>query len=289
MIISACMAYGQQSPQFTQFMFNNLAINPAYAGADEALSITALGRSQWTGVENAPSTQSLAAHTLAFKRVGLGLNIVNDRIGVHRNTNVMGSYAYHLRAGKRAFVSLGLEAGVTNFKSDYASLGVTNDPKAMGVIRGSRLNLGAGLYLRSNKLDLGISAPGFLARKVNINDTISVRFNSPDLLLYSRYRLKLNDRYVFQPALLFKYYPGLPASVDVNASFIYARVLTAGLSYRSKESIDVLMKLQLTTRLELGYAYDYPIGKVSGLSGASHEIMLHYVFRRNARQYASPR
>jgi type IX secretion system PorP/SprF family membrane protein len=270
-------------------MFNNLALNPAYAGADEAMSITALGRSQWSGFENAPATQSLAAHSLVFDRVGLGLSFVNDKIGVHRNTNIMGSYAYHLRAGQRAFFSLGLEMGVINFKSDYVSLGVTNDPKAMGVIRGSRFNLGAGLYYRSPTLDLGFSAPGLLSRKVAISDTTAVQFASPDILLYSRYRVKLNDRYTFQPAMLVKYFPGLPVSVDVNASIIYARVATAGISWRSNESVDVLMKLQITPRMELGYAYDYPIAKAASLSSASHEIMLHYVFRRNTKQIVSPR
>jgi type IX secretion system PorP/SprF family membrane protein len=122
----------QQKMQFTQYMFNGLVINPAYAGADEALSLTFIHRSQWAGVENAPQTQTLSAHTL-FKRkhFGLGLTIVNDKIGVHKNLSILSNYAYHLRTGKKSALSFGLQAGMNNQKSDYTSLltAGNNDPK----------------------------------------------------------------------------------------------------------------------------------------------------------------
>jgi len=281
--------YAQQSPQFTQFMFNNLAINPAYAGADGALSLTAVARSQWTGVDGAPVTESFAAHGLFRDRVGLGLSVVNDQVGVHRNTNALASYAYHLKAGKRAFISLGLAAGMTNFVSDYLSLNVANDPRAMSSLRGTRMNLGTGLYFRSPGVDLGLSAPNLLSRRMSISDTTGITFRSPDILGYARYRLKLNENYTLQPAVLLKYYAGLPVSYDVNGSIIYKNVITAGLSYRSHESFDFLIKLQLTLRMEFGYSFDYPIGKISSLSSASHEVMVHYVFKKDTRRIMAPR
>lgn len=283
-------AIAQQGPQFTQFMFNNLAINPAYAGADEHASITLVARNQWNSIENAPSTQSLAAHSLFAKRVGLGLTVIHDRIGVHKNTNALASYAYHLRAGKSAFVSFGLQAGVTSFRSDYPSLaGTTNDPLLARYVRDTKLNLGAGVYFRSPRLDAGFSFPGLLTRKVDLSDTLIINFRSADMLGYLRYRLRLGVNYVLQPSLLVKYYPTLPMSFDTNWMIIYKEVISAGVSYRNNESIDLVIKLQLTARLEAGYAYDYPLRNGTLLNSSSHELMLHYVFRKNTKNIASPR
>src|SRR6478736_4445164 len=105
--------WSQQNVQFTQYMFNGLVINPAYAGADEALSLTFVHRSQWTGMDNAPATQTLAAHTaIKEKKIGVGLILINDRIGVHKNFSALNSYAYHIRVGKQSYLSMGLQAGI---------------------------------------------------------------------------------------------------------------------------------------------------------------------------------
>lgn len=282
--------FAQQGPQYTQFMFNNLAINPAYAGADEQTSVTLVVRDQWGKIENAPSTQSLAVHSLVGKRVGLGLTVNHDRIGVHRNTNALASYAYHLRAGKRAFFSMGLQAGVTSFRSDYPSLaGNSNDPLLTKYVKDTKLNLGAGVYFRSPKLDVGISSPGLLGRKIYVNDTTVVTFRNADLLGYVRYRLRLNLDFTLQPSVLVKYYPDLPLSFDTNWMIVYKDVISVGVSYRNRESLDMLIKLQLTTRLEVGYAYDYPLSDGAFINSSSHELMLNYVFRKNTKNTISPR
>jgi type IX secretion system PorP/SprF family membrane protein len=113
-------ASAQQRVQFTQYMFNGLIINPAYAGAHEALSLTFIQRSQWAGVENAPNTQTLSAHTLFKKKhLGLGVSLINDRIGVHKNISALTNYAYHLRVSSNAYLSMGLLAGIHSRKSDF--------------------------------------------------------------------------------------------------------------------------------------------------------------------------
>lgn len=280
----------QQGPQYTQFMFNNLAINPAYAGADEHPSVTLLARQQWTNIDNAPATQSLAAHTLVAKRVGLGLSIVRDVIGVHKNTNAVASYAYHLRAGKRAFVSMGVQAGMNTFKSDYPSLaGNSNDPLLAKYIKETKLNLGAGIYFRSPKFDGGISFPGLLSQKMHVNDTTVVNFKTANILGFLRYRLPLGPSFVLQPTALVKYFPGLPMSFDTNLMIVYKEAISAGVSYRDKESVDLVVKLQLTPRLDAGYSYDYPVGDGTILNSSSHELMLHYIFRKNTKNIVSPR
>lgn len=281
----------QQRPQFTQFMYNNLVINPAYAGAEEVLSLTLVNRNQWSGVEGAPTTQSFSAHTLLKKKkVGLGLTLISDRIGVHNNTSVLTNYAYHIRVGEKSTLSMGLQVGITNLKSDYASLsGNSNDPNLANSINETMLDFGTGIYFRSPKLQLGLSTPELVSKSVQLNDTLSISIRTMNLFGYARYRFTLSKFIEMEPGLMIKYFPDVPVSYDVNLSFIYRSVLTTGLSYRSKESVDFILKLQLTSQLQFGYAYDYPINYAAKLSSASHELMLNYQFRNIHKRVTSSR
>ena len=291
LVIAMGASMAQQLPQFTQFMYNNLVINPAYAGADEALSLTLLHRSQWTGVDNAPSTQSFSAHSLIRKKqIGLGLTIVRDEIGVHKNTNILTNYAYHINVAERTFLSFGLQVGLTNLKSDYASLASAPlDPKLVNSINETMIDFGAGLYLRSPRFNLSLSSPGLLSRTVSVNDSVSVNFKRANFMGYGRYRFTLSEQIDMEPGIMIKYFTTLPFSYDVNLNFIYRKVLTTGVSYRRNESIDLILKFQLTPQLQFGYAYDYPINYAARLSSASHELMLNYLFRAFKKRAASPR
>lgn len=280
----------QQKVQFTQYMFNGLVINPAYAGSDEALSLTFVQRRQWAGVENAPTTQTLSAHTLfREKHTGVGLTIINDKIGIHRNLSVLTNYAYHIRVGERSFLSMGILAGIHNRKSDYASL-MASDPKLYNpYISHTAFDFGTGIYFRSKRFHAGLSAPGLIPEKVNINDTLSLRLGGVHYLLFSRYRIPLTDKLEVEPGILFKYLDGVPLSYDLYTNMIFREVLTAGLSYRKKESVDFLIKCQLTPQLQFGYSYDHPVGELSRLSNGSHEIMIQYLFRYVRTNVTSPR
>jgi type IX secretion system PorP/SprF family membrane protein len=283
----------QQKMQFTQYMFNGLVINPAYAGADEALSLTFIQRSQWAGVENAPSTQTLSAHTLFKKKhFGVGITIVNDKIGVHKNLSVLTNYAYHLRVAEKSYFSMGIQAGINNLKSDYASLVsmTNNDPKLYDpILSRTFFDFGAGVYFRSPRFHAGISVPELLPQQFTINDTLSVELSKMNFFFFSRYRITLNENIDLEPSGLIKYLSGVPVSFDANLNMIYRKVLTLGLSYRRAESVDFLMKAQVTPQLQLGYAYDFPIGVIARLSSGSHELMVQYVFRYVQKNVASPR
>jgi type IX secretion system PorP/SprF family membrane protein len=283
----------QQKVQFTQYMFNGLVLNPAYAGAEEALSLTFIQRNQWSGIENAPTTQTFSAHTLFKKKhFGMGLTMVNDKIGVHKNLSALSNYAYHLKVGKKSFVSMGLQAGVHNTKSDYASLlGVSNnDPKLYNpMISQTFFDFGAGFYFRSTKLQIGLSAPELIPEKISINDSVSIHLNKTNIFLFTRYRFTINEALEGEPSILIKYLPGVPKSFDLNMNWIYRKVLTMGLSYRRNESVDFLLKAQVTSQLQVGYAYDHSIGVISKLSNGSHELMVHYLFRYVETKVSSPR
>lgn len=274
-------------------MFSGLVINPAYAGVDEALSLTFIHRNQWSGVENAPSTQTLAAHTLVSKKhLGLGLTIVNDKIGVHKNQSILTNYAYHIRTGERSVLSMGLQAGLHSAKSDYASLmsGATSDPKINNLVVEERyVNFGMGFYFRSPALHVGFSVPELVPQQIFLNDTVSLDLSRTNFFLFSRYTITPNERIAYQPAILLKYLPGLPLSFDVACNMIYRKVLTLGLSYRKCESVDFLFKAQVTPQLQLGYGYDHTIGDISRLSNGSHELMVQYLFRYVETKVSSPR
>lgn len=285
-------SFCQQRVQFTQYMFNGLVINPAYAGAHEALSLTFIHRSQWADIENAPTTQTLSAHTLFKKKhLGLGISIVNDKIGVHKNTSALTNYAYHLRVGKASYFSMGLLAGIHSRKSDYASLvgPSNNDPKLYNpIISHSYFDFGMGIYFRSPKFQAGFSVPELIPANYSINDTLKVQLSKANYFLFTKYTIGVSDNFDIEPGFLLKYLSGVPLSYDLNMNFVFQKVLTLGLSYRKSESFDVLFRGQITKQLQFGYAYDYPIGEISQLSNGSHELMVNYLFKYT-RNTASPR
>ena len=293
LVLAPLLVVGQQKMQFTQYMFSGLAINPAYAGADEALSLTFIHRAQWAGVDNAPTTQTFSGHTLFKKKhFGLGMTIVNDKLGVHRNLNAITNYAYHLRVGKQSYLSMGIQAGITNQKSDYGSLvpASNNDPKVSNsILSETYFNVGSGVYFRSPKLHLGVSVPELIPRELNVNDTTMVQVSQRNLFVFAKYRVAVHESIDLEPSMLIKHIGGVPLSYDVNLNAIFRKVLTTGFSYRRKESVDFLLKAQITPQLQLGYAYDHPIGVIARISNGSHEAMVQYLFRYERKKLASPR
>lgn len=283
----------QQKVQFTQYMFNGVVINPAYAGVDEALSLTFIQRKQWANIESSPSTQTLSAHTLFKKKhFGLGATIINDKIGVHRNLSALSNFAYHLKVGEQSYLSMGLQAGIDSRKSNYARLaGNANiDPKLFdATVSYTAFDLGMGFYFRSPRLHVGLSAPGLLPKRFDLNDTTSVSITDANFFLFAKYRITLNESVDLEPSLLFKYLAGIPLSYDMNMSLIFRKVLTVGLSYRKKESIDFMLRGQITPQMQFGYSYDHPVGDVSRVSNGSHELMINYVFRYVQSKIDSPR
>jgi len=280
----------QQNPHYTQYMFSGLVINPAYAGVDEALSAMVIDRRQWSGLEGAPKTQTLSLHTLTAKRkVGLGLLVVNDEIGIHRNLTVQGSYAYHLKVASNSFLSFGLQAGAFHIRSDYGSIGVP-DPKLNNVIINELFfEVGAGVYFRSKRFHWGISAPELLPKTTSLNETESIDLKNINLFSFLKYRFTVSPAWEFEPAFLLKYANDLPLSADAAMTFIYKDILIAGVSYRLDASLGYLMKVRVVPQLQFGYAYDYPMGSLTQLNNGSHELMVQYLFRYERSGIKSPR
>ncbi len=281
-LLAATGAYGQQQAQFTQYMFNGLVINPAYAGADESLNITALTRSQWLGVDGAPVTQTLTAHSrVANDHSGIGLAIMNDKIGIHKNLTINASYSYRLLLSKTSWLSMGIQAGIDSKKSDYALLTANgpSDPNQFQNNSSTFFDFGAGLFFNSRRMQIGFSMPNIMPGKISLQDTIGANLNPTHYFLFSRYRFALNQNVNLEPSFLIKYVAGNPFSYDVNLNMVVQQVFTAGVSYRRSESIDFLCRLKLSRQLSSGFSYDFPVGKIASLrSSGTYEVMVNYAF-----------
>lgn len=285
--------HAQQMPQYSQYMFNPLAINPAVAGGEEVLSIGFINRDQWSGIEHAPKTQTLMAHSsFAKQNLGLGLVLTNDKIGVHKNLFASVAPAYHLKTGKKSTLSFGAQINVIHQQSDYPSLmrgSGTIDPNLAQAVNSFYADFGFGFFFRSTNFQLGLSAPSFLTHRESPVDTVSFQFERAQYFLFSRYTITMNPYWKVQPGFLIRYAPELPVAYDINANFIYRNVLTLGASYRSEKSVTALFMAQIVQQLQVGYAYDFAFGDVVLPRNGSHELMLKYVFRYKANNITSPR
>lgn len=282
-VLISQQVFSQQRAQFTQYISNELLINPAYAGAEEALSVSLLHRTQWAAIEGAPTTQAFAGHSLlGSNKFGMGVTVISDKIGIHKILTASSSFAYRIQLKKDAFLSFGLQFGVNQKKSDFSSLAGQiqnpNDPK----INSSNLSetsfeFGSGIYLITPRLNIGISMPNML----NENSTIdSLGYNLLDNNLYflTRYSIPITNNFTIQPGFLIKYINGLPLSLDLNLAAVINNVLLVGLSYRWEESINPIVQAKITPQFKIGYAFDYPLTEANSYGSNSHEFMLSYLF-----------
>lgn len=293
-VCSGMNAFAQQDPQYSQYMFNQLAINPAYAGSKEALSTAAFIRSQWTGIKGAPNTETLTLHgPLKKKKVGLGVAIIADQIGPKKSTGIMGSYAYRLpiKNGKFAF---GLRVGVYNFSYNWSkisyrdSLDVYNTKNTTSKIVPTA---DAGIYYYTNTMYIGFSAThlynGKLTSVSNANGDDAQL--SPHFFFTFGKAWALSDKLTFNPSVMIKKAENSPGTGDLNLSFLINQKIWLGVSVRSSYGLVAYTQFNITDKFKLGYAFDFGVNKIGRAGGGSHEIMLGYDFNIFKSKMASPR
>ena len=290
--------HGQQQAMFTQYMFNGLAINPAYAGSHQTLEFTALAREQWTGLEGAPSTQTFTAHSpLNNRSIGLGLSVIHDKIGITSQFGVYGAYSYRIQFHNKGVLSMGLQAGFTQYQEDLTQLQGSirnpNDPNFSQDEVGKFMpNFGAGLYYYTKRYYLGISSPHLVQNKL---DDLEVASDSEakqkrHYFLTTGYVFDLSRSIKFKPNLLLKVVEGAPMSADINLNFLFQEMLWAGISYRSFDSFDAIIQLDVTEQFSIGYAYDFATTTdLKRLHTGSHELMLNYRLKPPRRRMLTPR
>jgi len=278
------VAQSQQRPQFTQYMYNSIAFNPAFAGSRQSMVINLLHRSQWVGIDGAPTTQTLSAHTLIpkLKNVGVGLSVVRDQLGFESTTDAFANFSYtiDLDDDQKYRLAFGVKAGATKYDLDDDLL---NDPSAgqddfLNTVDFSWLpNAGIGLYFRGESFYLGASVPKIFTSEDNNTGFTSFDRSSVFINGGALFDLR-NSNVQFKPTFLIKYTDGAPLSADFSALFYLNEKLWVGGAYRLGDSFAGIVDFKVTEKFTAGYAYDFITSGLGGFTSGSHEILLSYKF-----------
>lgn len=291
----------QQDAQYTQYMYNTLSVNPAYAGSRGQLSFAGLYRSQWVGLDGAPETFTLNLHSpIRNSRLGYGISIVNDNIGdgVVQETYLDAVVSYTIDVSMDAKLSFGLKAGGNMLSLDFN--GLRNFDQE--VVNQNNIdnkftpNFGLGIYYHTDKFYAGISAPNVLESEYFDNDNTSdgVNFLSAErmnLYLITGYVFDLGADLQFKPALLTKAVGGAPLQVDLSASFLFANKFSFGAAYRWDAAVSGLVGFQVTDQIMLGLAYDRETTELGGtqFNDGSFEVFLRLELLKSFQRTISPR
>jgi type IX secretion system PorP/SprF family membrane protein len=279
-------------------MYNTIVVNPAYAGSREAMSIFALHRTQWVGLDGAPVTNNFSVHTpINGSNVGLGLSVVNDRIGPSDENNIAVDFSYSIHTSDRYKLSFGLKASANLLNVDFTKLHIYNpgDPRFQDNIDNKfSPNIGFGLYLHSDNTYFGLSAPYLLEtnhydKSANNSASSFVAREKIHYYFIAGHVFDLSGSVQFKPSVLTKMVQGAPLQVDISGNFLINEKFTAGLAYRWDASFSGLVGFQVSDSWFIGYAYDMDTTKLANYNSGSHEIFLRFeLFNKNDR-IISPR
>lgn len=285
---------GQQLPLFSEYMFNTMEINPAYAGFRDALSVTTMFRKQYTGFKTAPQSTFFSADMpISGKRVGVGLKLLDDRDEITKTLGAQGVYSFKIPTGPNSNISLGLQGGVYNFRTDYTKVDVIdpNDPSFSQNVNSLKLNFGTGVFFNTETFYVGLSSPNLIRNnfsKENNTGAFSELKQQMHIYFNTGYVFAISDDLHIKPSVLFRGVAGSPISYDINTNFWISDMLGLGVSYRNKTAMVGMIDLKLIPELHLGYAYDHVISKYNIISKGSHEVILRYELSFN-RTALSPR
>jgi type IX secretion system PorP/SprF family membrane protein len=305
-LIVVCTAFtglwAQQDAQYTQYMFNTMSVNPAYAGSRGQLSVAALYRSQWVGLDGAPTTQTLNLHSpIRNSKLGYGISIVNDEIGdgVVQETFFDAVVSYTLDVSREGKLSFGLKVGGNLLNLDFQQLrNFDAEPIAQDNIDNRfSPNFGLGMYYHAERFYLGLSAPNLLQTEYFDNsrqDANTVQFLSKERInfyLITGYVFDLNSYVKFKPALLTKMVGGAPLQVDFSANFMFNEKFTLGAAYRWDAAVSAMAGFQLSEQFMLGIAYDRETTALGGtqFNDGSFEVFLRFELLKSFNRLVSPR
>lgn len=293
---STHLVQAQQEAQFTQYMYNTSAFNPAYAGSRECLSILGMHRSQWVGLEGAPTTNVFAAHSPIHttKLLGLGVSFVNDQLGPSQENTISVDLSYAIPTSEKYKLAFGIKATANFFNVNFNKLTSLegNDPLSFGrqnIDQKFYPNIGVGAYWYSNNTYFGVSIPYMLEQKYYDNSVQFVASEKKHFYVMSGHVFPINNQLQFKPAFLVKMSDGAPLQVDFSGNFWWNEKVSLGIAYRLGDAVSALAGFQLSTSWLIGYAYDKEVTRLGNFTSGSHEIFLRYEFRRVYSKFKSPR
>ena len=305
----------QQESQFTQFMYNQLYLNPGYAGARNTTSLLALYRNQWLGFEGAPETKLVSFNTpLLNNRIGLGVTISNHTRGIEDAIDASLAYSYNLQINEQTSLRFGIQGAIKHFSTDFADPAVfirdPNDPSVRENETATKTtgNFGMGIYLSIKQMYFGLSVPNFYPSEITFNEigsVLKVAKQSPHYYFSAGALIPASENLAIKPAVLLKYVENAPFDIDANLSLVFNRTITIGASYRfggdgtagengssggigSGDSVDLLAMYQIG-KLGIGAAYDIGLSELSKQTSGSFEILLRYDFLKEQDDIANPR
>jgi len=298
MLSISLRVFSQQDPMYSQYIFNGLLINPAYAGTREVLNATMLYRNQWVNIPGAPKTGIFSIDSpVRNEKIGLGLNVSFDKIGVTSHSAITGIYAYKLRFSQSS-LTFGIQAGIGFFYSNNTSVKYIDntqiDVAFQTDYKKTLPNFGIGMYYQANRFFAGFSIPQILGPEIH-QAIYGNQQNDLDLALVNHYFLSsgylfdLNPDLKFQLYTLLKFVDGAPVEGDLNGILWFSDSIAFGLSYRSISSVGSLIQIKINKQLFLGYAYEYSTTQLKDFTSGSHEIALRYQFDFSRGKISTPR
>ena len=288
--------FAQQDAHYTNFMYNKLALNPAYAGSRDAASLLALYRTQWYGMEGAPNTQTLMFHTPMFKqRVGFGLGLERDEIGFSESYKINMSYAYRVKVSKNSMLQFGLSGTAYNMRLRWDRANATDigdfEIPAASTNRWMP-NFGAGVYYYSPRWYAGVSVPSLLRNEWEFTDQATdaqISLKRRHIFGMTGFIIPLSQKVKFTPNLMLKYVENSPFDMDLNLSFMFFDKVTIGATYRMGDSMDAILHWMITPQLRLGLGYDFTLSKLRTYHDGSYEVLLGYDFSFKKDKLINPR
>ena len=291
LMFTGVISYAQQDAQFTQYMYNTINVNPAYAGSRGALSIFALHRTQWVGLDGAPVTNAVSINTpINGSNLGLGVSLINDKIGPANENTISADLSYTIPTSETFKLSLGIKGTANLFNLDVTKL----DPKDAGDESFQNYNkftpnIGAGVYLHSDKAYLGLSIPNFIQTNRYDDNEVAIFKEKINYYLIGGYVFDLNQDIKFKPALITKMVEGAPLQIDVSGNFMFSEKFVVGVAYRWSAALSGMVGFQVSDGLYIGYGYDRETTNLKNYNSGSHEIFLRYEIFKKIDKITTPR
>ena len=292
LMLTCYSGFAQQDAQYTQYMYNTININPAYAGSRGVMSVFGLHRTQWVGLDGAPTTNTFSLNTpISNSNLGVGFSLVNDRIGPTSDNTISADISYTVTMNEVYKLSFGVKASGNIFNLDTDKLDPSNpiDPNLQNFNNEFSPNFGAGVYLHSDKLYLGLSVPNFLQDSKYNDNEVAVFQERMNFYFIGGYVFDVSPSIKFKPAFLTKMVTGSPLQVDASANFLFFDKFMLGGAYRWDAAVSALAGFQVTDGLFIGYSYDMETTQLRRYNSGSHEVFLRFELFNKVSKMVSPR
>ena len=288
--------HAQQDAMYTQYMFNTLAINPAYAGSRNVISATALFRNQWTGIPGAPKTGTFTIDAPVYNdKIGIGFQFISDKLGVTQTTGAVISAAYRIKMDVGT-LSFGVQGNASQYRVNLTDVPLSPsqpyDPAFANNIDKILFNFGTGMYYNSDRFYIGLAAQDLMPNDLSAENTSGAKLSGKQalhLFFSAGYVFPVAEDLKLKPSFLVKGVKGAPIEADLNATLWIKDVIGIGAQYRTSADIAGLIELQATPQIRVGYSYDRSTTSLQNFNSGSHEIMLRYEFGFAKDKILSPR